>query len=189
MSLRPFQRFSILFTLCGTIFTAILIDRVGVIISNNVDISKPDGVRTFIRALARVTCDMNIYDLGMDPTVSVYGNNAMGDTDIPRFVVTMPSKHTYITRGVPIWQSSSVFGRGTVVWNVAEMKATNQPVESESTEKLEEESKIPPGPSLILKNAYRNKEHIGESEFYRVIQGASIDTYGSQVPSKFASSH
>ncbi|KIM31569.1 hypothetical protein M408DRAFT_235221 [Serendipita vermifera MAFF 305830] len=180
MSLRPFQRFSILFSLCGTLFTAVLIDRVGVIISNNVDISKPSGVRTFIRALVRVTCNMSIYDLGMDPTVSLNETSAMGDSNIPRFVVTVPSKasktiHAYITRGIPIWQSSSVFGRGTVVWNVDELSTTSKSVTPEGIEKSQDESNTLPNSSLILKSAYRNKERIGESEFYRAIQSAKID--------------
>ncbi|KIM23225.1 hypothetical protein M408DRAFT_332430 [Serendipita vermifera MAFF 305830] len=180
MSLRPFQRFSILFSLCGTFFTAVLIDRIGVIISNNVDISKPSGARTFIQALVRVTCNMSIYDLGMDPTVSLNETSAMGDSSIPRFVVTVPSKayktvHTYITRGIPIWQSSSVFGRGTVVWNVDELSATSKSVTPEGIEKSQEESNTLPNSGLILKSAYRNKERIGESEFYCAIQGAKID--------------
>lgn len=63
MSLRPFQRFSLLFSLCGTLFTAWLVDRVGVVISDNVDISKSSGAHTFIRALIRVTCLMTAYDV------------------------------------------------------------------------------------------------------------------------------
>ncbi|KIM31568.1 hypothetical protein M408DRAFT_235220 [Serendipita vermifera MAFF 305830] len=175
MALRPFQRFSILFTLCGTIFTGWLIDRVGVIISENVDISKPDGAYTFIRAMMRVTCSMTIHDLGMDPTVFIHGDSAMGDTEIPSFVVSMPSNNAYITKGIPIWQSSSVFGRGTVVWNVNEKHVTSQPTEAEVSEPSEAGSSIPPGPTLILKNAYRGKQRIGESEFYRAIQRAKIE--------------
>lgn len=170
MALRPFQRFSIIFSLCGTVFTAWLVDRVGVIISDNVDIRTPEGVSTFIRALVQVTCNMNAYELGMDPTISLYGNSAMGDAEIPRFSVSMPSMKIYLTKGTPIWQSSSIFGRGTVVWNVEELPATQETGNRDS--QAQEDTAMP---TLILKNAYRNKERIGESEFYRAIQGGHIE--------------
>jgi hypothetical protein len=160
LALRPFQRFSIQFSLCGNLFSAWLIDRLGVIISDTVDISKPDGLDTFIRAVIQVTANLTAHELGMDPTVSIV-RGSLGDATIPRFAVNMPSKNVYITKGTPIWQSASLFGRGTVVWNVEEYIEDG------------EGAPVDP-PTFILKAAYRNPERCGESSFYKALQNSNI---------------
>ncbi|KIM31650.1 hypothetical protein M408DRAFT_236276 [Serendipita vermifera MAFF 305830] len=162
LALRPFQRFSIQFSLCRTRFTAWLIDREGVLISDTVDIATPTGVQTFIRALYQVTNTLATYDLGMDPTVAIAGNGAMGDANIPRFRISMPSGNVYATIGTPVWQSSSLFGRGTTVWNVHE--------QLNGTESALTHDNAP----FILKSAYRSPERIGESSFYQALKGLEI---------------
>jgi hypothetical protein len=117
LAFRFFPRFSIIFSLRGTMFTAWL-NQTEVIISKNIDIKKGRGLDTFIRAIVQVTCDLTMYNLDMYQTVAIYGDSAFGDHIIPRFSVTMPSQKIYVTKGIPIWQSASIFGRGTVVWNV-----------------------------------------------------------------------
>jgi Fungal protein kinase len=174
LSLRPFQRFSIQFSLCGNLFNCWLIDRTGVVISDTVDIATDEGVNIFIRALVQVTTNLTMHDLGMDPTVTL-DTGHLGDFEIPQFAVKMPSGNTYTTRGPPIWQSSSIFGRGTVVWKV---KAGSTAVENSSKElpraSMQDTAVADPedSPDLILKSAYRHPDRIAESKFYSAIEQA-----------------
>jgi hypothetical protein len=174
ISLRPFQRFSIQFSLCGDLFNGWLIDRTGVVISGKVDLATDEGVDIFIRALVQVTTNLTMHDLGMDPTVTVH-TGRLADPEIPRFAVKMPSGNTYITKGPPIWQSSSIFGRGTVVWKV---RAGCTAIENSSKElrhaSVQDTTAAEPddNPDLILKSAYRHPDHIAESKFYSAIDHA-----------------
>jgi Fungal protein kinase len=181
LALRPFQRFSIIFSLCGTVFTAWLVDRTGVVISDNVDIKQDSGLDTFIRAIAQVTSHLTMYELGMDPTVAIHRKGSMGDLLIPRFAITMPSHNVYVTRGIPIWQSASIFGRGTVVWTVekqgASIELPNTSAQADGTLSMEVDADLPmrETPTFILKNAYRNEDRLGESNFYLTIKDVAVD--------------
>jgi hypothetical protein len=123
----------------------------------------------------------------MDPTVRLQDGNSLGDPEMPRFVVQMPSGNFYKTKGPPIWQSSSPFGRGTVVWKVEEEEVANKEnptgIQHVSTEgvRVANAQKNPNThivdlqvkPELILKSAYHNPERIAESKFYAAINQAS----------------
>ena len=125
------------------------------IISDTVDITTATGVDTFIRALVQVTIRLTACDLGTDPTVDIAGEGAMGDATIPQFCVGMPSGSMYVTIGTPIWQSSTLFGRGTTVWDVLQQKDRQNDVSADDS-----------SATYILKTSYRDSRRITESSFY-----------------------
>jgi hypothetical protein len=71
----------------------------------------------FIRIIGRLGRDLDAYDLGLDRTVVPL--HSLGSWEqFPEFQVTVGGS-TYITQGLPLWQSTSLVGRGTFVWVVA----------------------------------------------------------------------
>ena len=69
LATRPFMRYSLHITLCGTIFNICLFDRAGGVVSKDYNLESEDDFKTFIRIIRRATCHMNAYELGLDPTV------------------------------------------------------------------------------------------------------------------------
>jgi len=67
----------------------------------------------FIRIIRRLGRDLDAYDLGLDRTV--VPRHALGSwKQFPEFRVTVGGL-AYITKGLPIWQSTGLVGRGTFV--------------------------------------------------------------------------
>ena len=151
LATRPFMRYSLHITLCGTIFNICLFDRAGGVVSKDYDLKDADDFETFVRIIRRVTCDMDAYDLGLDPTVTPL--DYLGSTSrYPRFKVEVGDKW-YYTYGFPIWQSTTLQGRGTWVFRATRDDNPN-PTPSEC---------------LILKNAWRASGRLPESTLYAII--------------------
>lgn len=147
MATRPFLRFCLHITFCGTNFNLVLLDRNGMVISRTYHFQTHLGL--FIRIIRRLSCEMTAYDLGLDTTVRLEG--CLGDIEFPPYLVKISETTWYRTVGVPVWQSTSLFGRGTLVFTAREHGKTR-------------------GPLSILKNAWREDGRLKESELYELIQ-------------------
>ena len=147
MATRPFLRFCLHIAFCGTNFNLVLFDRNGAIISRTYDFKT--HLALFIRIIRRLSCEMTAYDLGLDTTVRP--ESCLGCIDYPSYLVKISDETWYRTEGVPLWQSTSLLGRGTLVFNAQEHSKPN-------------------GPLWILKNAWREDGRLRESELYEVMQ-------------------
>ena len=148
LATRPFMRYSLHITLCGTIFNVCLFDRAGGVVSNDYDLEHEKDFETFVRIIRRSTCDMDAYALGLDPTVTAL--DYLGSVArYPRFKVEV-GKNTYYTQGFPIWQSTTLQGRGT--WVFGATKEDN-----------------PSSEPLVLKTAWRASGRLPESTLYGII--------------------
>jgi Fungal protein kinase len=151
LATRPFMRFSLHITLCGTIFNICLFDRAGGVVSKDYDLKKKADFETFIRIIRRATCDMDAYELGLDPTVTPLGY--LGSVArYPRFKV-MVGENAYYTHDLPIWQSTTLQGRGTWVFGATKDDNPNPK----------------PTERLILKNSWRASGRLPESTLYGII--------------------
>jgi Fungal protein kinase len=92
---------------------------------------------------------MTAYDLGLDTTVRPEG--CLGSSHYPSYLVKVSDDAWYRTEGVPLWQSTSLLGRGTLVFNAQEHSEPNAPLR-------------------ILKNAWREDGRLKESELYELMQ-------------------
>jgi len=155
LATRPFLRYSLHITLCGTVFNVCLFDRAGAIVSEDYDIIKDLGI--FVRLIRRVTCEMDAYDLGLDRTVVPL--SCLGSVQhYPRFKVFVgEERKAYYTRGLPIWQSTSLCGRGSFVCEVTE--------EDDPTSLS----------SFVLKNAWRSPKRLAESLLYKLLHAIPRD--------------
>ena len=145
------MRYSLHITLCGTIFNTCLFDRVGGVVSNDYDLKDEDDFETFVRIIRRATCDMDAYELGLDPTVTPL--DFLGSiARYPRFKVEVGNTE-YYTYGFPIWQSTTLQGRGT--WVIG---AT-----------VDDNPNPMPTECLVLKNAWRASGRLPESTLYAII--------------------
>jgi len=145
------MRYSLHITLCGTIFNLCLFDRAGGVVSKDYDLKDEADFETFVRTIRRATCDVDAYELGLDPTVTPL--DYLGSViRYPRFKVAI-GENTYYTHDFPIWQSTTLQGRGTWVFG-----ATKQDNPSPM-----------PSERLILKNAWRASGRLPESTLYAII--------------------
>lgn len=151
LATRPFMRYSLHITLCGTIFNICLFDRAGGIVSKDYNLKDKRDFETFIRIIRRATCDMDAYELGLDPTVTPL--DYLGSVArYPRFKVEV-GENTYYTLGFPIWQSTTLQGRGT--WVFGATKEDNPNTE--------------PHERLVLKTTWRASGRLPESTMYAII--------------------
>ena len=145
------MRYSLHITLCGTIFNICLFDRAGGIVSKDYHLNDKADFEVFVRVIRRATCEMSAYELGLDPTViplDYLGSVAR----YPRFKVEVGDKQ-YYTHGFPIWQSTTLQGRGTWVFGATK---DNNPNPS-------------PDECFVLKNAWRAPGRLPESTLYAII--------------------
>ena len=151
LATRPFMRYSLHITVCGTIFNICLFDRAGAVVSKDYGLKDGGDFETFVRIIRRATCDMDAYELGLDPTVAPL--DYLGSVArYPRFKVEVgdSSYHTY---GLPIWQSVTLQGRGTWVFGATKEDIPNP----KACERL------------VLKNAWRASGRIAESTLYGIL--------------------
>jgi hypothetical protein len=146
MATRPFLRFCLHIAFCGTSFNLVLFDRNGAVISRTYDFETHLGL--FIRIMRRLSCEMTAYDLGLDTTVRPEG--CLGSTQYPPYLVKISEEAWYKTEGVPLWQSTSLLGRGTLVFRAREHSELG-------------------GPLRILKNAWREDGRLKESDLYELM--------------------
>jgi hypothetical protein len=145
------MRYSLHITLCGTIFNICLFDRAGGVVSKDYDLKDEDDFETFVRTIRRATCDMDSYELGLDPTVTPL--DYLGSVArYPRFKVEV-GENAYYTYGFPIWQSVTLQGRGTWVFGATKDDNANPK----------------PDERLVLKNAWRASGRLPESTLYAII--------------------
>ena len=145
------MRYSLHIALCGAIFNICLIDRVGGVVSKDYDLEHEDDFETFVRIIRRATCDMDAYELGLDPTVTPL--DSLGSVArYPRFKVEVGYTE-YYTYGFPIWQSMTLQGRGTWVFGAT----------------VDDNPNPMPTECLILKNAWRASGRLPESTLYTII--------------------
>ena len=147
MATRPFLRFCLHIAFCGTNFNLALFDRNGAVISRSYHFETHLGL--FIRIIRRLSCEMTAYDLGLDTTVGLEG--CLGSTQYPNCLVKVSDEAWYRTEGVPLWQSTSLLGRGTLVFRAREHSN-------------------PSGPLWILKHAWREDGRLKESELYGLMR-------------------
>jgi hypothetical protein len=151
---RPFMRYSVHLSLCGAIFNLAIFDRAGGVVSKDYDIN--DDLEMFIRIIRRLGRDLDAYDLGLDRTVVPLHNLGIW-RQFPEFRVPVGGS-TYITKGLPLWQSTSLVGRGTFVCVVVRED--------------DEQSGTGGAKSFILKNAWRACARLAESIVYQMISSA-----------------
>ena len=145
------MRYSFHITVCGTFFNICLFDRAGGVVSKDYDLKDGDDFETFIRIIRHATCDMDAYELGLDPTVTPL--DYLGSVArYPRFKVEV-GENSYYTYGFPIWQSMTLQGRGT--WVLGATKDDNPNPK--------------PDERLVLKNAWRTSGRLPESTLYAII--------------------
>ena len=148
LATRPFMRYSLHITLCGTIFNICLFDRAGGVVSKDYDLKDKKDFETFVRIIRRATCEMTAYELGLDPTVTPL--DYLGSVArYPRFKVEV-GENTYYTQGFPIWQSTTLQGRGTWVFGATKEDSPNSE-------------------PLVLKTAWRASGRLPESTLYGII--------------------
>ena len=150
MATRPFLRFCVHIAFCGTNFNLALFDRNGATISRTYHLET--HLELFIRVIRRLSCEMTAYDLGLDTTVRP--ERCLGSSQYPSYLVKLSDEIWYRTEGVPLWQSTSLLGRGTLVFNAQEHSDPN-------------------GPLRILKNAWREDGRLKESELYELTQNVA----------------
>jgi len=150
------MRYSVCLTVCGAIFNLGIFDRAGGVISKDYHIIKDLGM--FIRIVRRLGRDLDAYDLGLDRTV-VPLDPLSSCEKFPRFRVTVGGT-AYTTKRPPLWQSTSLVGRGTFVWVVVR--------EDDAKKFGEDKSK-----SFILKNAWRACARLAESTVYKMLRSAT----------------
>ena len=159
LAARPFMRFSVHLTVCGPIFNLAIFDRAGAVVSKDYHISK--DLETFIRIIRRLGRDLDAYDLGLDRTIVPV--LPLGSwKEYPEFRVTVGGL-AYITKGLPLWQSTGLVGRGTFVWTV-ELEVDG------------EQSGKGRAKTFILKNAWRACARLAESTVYRMIYSATDES-------------
>jgi hypothetical protein len=159
LAARPFMRYSVHLTVCGSIFNLAIFDRAGGVVSKDYSINR--DLETFIRIIRRLGRDLDAYDLGLDRTVMPL--HSLGSwAQFPEFRVTVGGS-AYITQGLPLWQSSSLVGRGTFVWVVV--------LEGDA----EKSGKGKPK-TFILKNAWRACARLAESTVYKMICSATKES-------------
>ena len=145
------MRYSLHITVCGPIYNVCLFDRAGGVVSKDYDLRKGGDFETFVRIIRRATCDMDAYELGLDPTVTPL--DYLGSVArYPRFKVEVGDS-TYHTYGFPIWQSTTLQGRGTWVFGATK----------------EDNPNPKPHDRLVLKNAWRAPGRLPESMLYGII--------------------
>jgi len=145
------MRYSLHITICGTIFNICLFDRAGGVVSKDYDLQDEGDFETFIRIIRRATCEMDAYELGLDPTVTPL--DYLGSVArYPRFKVEV-GENTYYTHDLPIWQSTTLQGRGTWVFGATR----------------EDNPNPKPSERLVLKNAWRASGRLPESTLYEII--------------------
>jgi len=152
LAARPFMRFSVHLTVCGAIFNLAIFDRAGGVVSKDYNINK--DLETFIRIIRRLGRDLDAYDLGLDQTVVPI--DTLGSwKQYPRFRVPVGGS-TYITKRLPIWQSTGLVGRGTFVC-LAELEGDKDK-------------------TYILKNAWRACARLAESTVYKMVYSATEES-------------
>ena len=143
--------YSLHIIICGTIFNICLFDRAGGVVSKDYDLQDEGDFETFIRIIRRATCEMDAYELGLDPTVTPL--DYLGSVArYPRFKVEV-GENTYYTHDLPIWQSTTLQGRGTWVFGATR----------------EDNPNPKPSERLVLKNAWRASGRLPESTLYAII--------------------
>ena len=158
LAARPFMRYSVHLTVCGFIFNLAIFDRAGGVVSKDYNITK--DLEMFIRIIRRLGKGLDAYDLGLDRTVIPL--HSLGSWEqFPEFRVTVGAS-TYITQGLPLWQSTSLVGRGTFVWVVALEADVNE----------SEKGKVK---TFILKNAWRACARLAESSVYKMIYSTTTE--------------
>jgi len=156
LAARPFMRYSVHLTVCGAIFNLAIFDRAGGVVSKDYNINK--DLEIFIRIIRRLGRDLDAYDLGLDRTVVPL--HALGSREhFPEFRVTVGG-FTYVTQGLPLWQSTSLVGRGTSAWVAV--------LEGDAEESGKGNSK-----TFILKTAWRVYARLPESTVYKMIYSAT----------------
>ena len=159
LAARPFMRYSVHLSVCGAIFNLAIFDRAGAVISKNYNIN--NHLELFVRVICRLGRHLDAYDLGLDPTVAPL--DSLGSwKKFPEFRVTV-GESTYITQGLPLWQSTSLVGRGTFVWVVVLEAGSKQSGKGKPR-------------SFILKNAWRACARLAESTVYKMLWSASNDS-------------
>ena len=162
LAARPFMRYSVHLTVCGATFNLAIFDRAGGVVSKDYNINK--NLDTFIRIVRRLGRDLNAYDLGLDQTVVPL--HTLGSWDqFPEFRVKVGGS-AYITQGLPLWQSSSLVGRGTFVWVAV--------LETDAEESGKGSVK-----TFILKNAWRAHARLAESTVYKMLSSATTESTSS----------
>ena len=151
LATRPLMRYSLHITVCGTILNICLFDRAGGVVSKDYNLEDEDDFETFVRIIRRAACAMDAYELGLDPTVTPL--DYLGSVArYPRFKVEV-GESAYYTNGYPIWQSVSLQGRGTWVFEATK----------------EDNPNPDPNECLVLKNAWRASGRLPESTLYGII--------------------
>ena len=159
LAARPFMRFSVHLTVCGPIFNLAIFDRAGGVVSKDYHISQ--DLEMFIRIVRRLGRDLDAYDLGLDRTIVPL--LPLGSwKKYPKFRVTVGGS-TYITKGLPLWQSTGLVGRGTFVW-IAELEVDG------------EQSGKGRAKTFILKNAWRACARLAESTVYKMLYSATDES-------------
>ena len=147
MATRPFLRFCLHMVFCGTNFNLALFDRNGIVISRSYHLETHLGL--FIRIIRRLSCEMTAYDLGLDTTVRPEG--CLGSAQYPSYLVKISDEIWYRTEGVPLWQSTSLLGRGTLVFRARKHSD-------------------PDAPLWILKHGWREDGRLKESGLYELMR-------------------
>jgi hypothetical protein len=159
LATRPFMRYSVHLTICGAIFNLAIFDRAGGVVSKNYNLN--NHMDLFIRIVRRLGRHLDAYDLGLDRTVVPL--HSLGSwKQFPEFRVPV-GQLTYITQGLPLWQSTSLVGRGTFVWVVVVEVNTDQSGKGNAK-------------SFILKNAWRACARLPESTVYKMLYSAAKES-------------
>ena len=159
LAARSFMRYSVHLTVGGSTFNLAIFESAGGVVSKDYNINKDTEV--FIRIIRRLRRDLDAYDLGLNRTVVPL--RSLGSwKQYPEFRVKV-GESTYITQGLPPWQSTSLFGRRTFVWVV--------PLETDVNESDEGRVK-----TFILKNAWQVCARWAESSIYKMMYSTKTES-------------
>lgn len=166
---RPFLLFSPCLMICGGSFYASIWDRAGGVISQRYELTAQR--KLFIRLVFQIARRLTPFELGRDPSVTMHNT---GNDQKPSFSVDFEDWGQWTTTDL-IFQSVSLFGRGTSVWGVKNAQ----------------------GEERVMKIAWRNKTQEAESDIYDQIasklaanegwpKGVARKVTGGDVPSRTA---
>ena len=107
------MQYSLHITVCSPIFNVCLFDRASRVVSKDYNLKNGNDFQMFVCIIHHATCNMDAYELGLDPTITPL--DYLGSVaHYPHFKVEV-GENAYHTYGFPIWQSMTLQGCGTLL--------------------------------------------------------------------------
>lgn len=188
----PFRLFSIALTITGNNFQVGIFDRAGIVVSSPANMWT--DIKTFIRVIRRLTCDLSQIEMGCDPSVFELPSHAelspfvrekaislgvpLEYLDYPSFLVQCRKRNSALdgmdTCSRPgcdreDWEVNEWLTIGPPVWVSLSLFGRGTSiwrVMPYNTDNFDSNAEV-----CILKNTWRNSHRVSESEIYETVDG------------------